>query len=376
MPVADIFLCGLLRYLPVLKTVLGRSTDAVDLLPGDLDGHAVCWDGEQPFPTVLTEPGALARGLLFRGASDEDMARVAFFAGALGCIPAKVTARRACGEKVRATVFRRAQGGQFAAGIWSMDKWASGWGAINNAAADEIMAWYGRKSATQVNAILPGFYRRASARVAAQLGDPDPERDLSRDVCVKTHRHAYANFFAMQELDLQVRQYDGSMGPVMNRAAVLVGQAAVVLPYDPVRDCVMLVEQFRAPVFLVGDPAPWVWEPIAGLLEPGESAESAALREAEEEAGLAIRHLEPAGKMYSSTGSSTEYLHLFIGLADLSGDATGIGGTDEGEDIRSRILGFNDLMAGVDVGRYCDMPLVTAALWLARHRDRIRSKAG
>ena len=208
--------------------------------------------------------------------------------------------------------------------------------------------------------------------IAGRNRSPDPERDLSRDVIVTAHHHPYARFFSLQEIDVQVRQYDGGMSDVLNRAAVLVGEAAVVLPYDPVRDCVLLVEQFRAPVFMAGDPAPWIWEPVAGLLEPGEAAETAARREALEETGLTIGRLESAGEMYSSTGSSTEYLHLFVGFADLGGDITGTGGTDEGEDIRSQVISYEALMQGVDGGRYKDMPLVTTALWLARHRDRLR----
>lgn len=251
--------------------------------------------------------------------------------------------------------------------------WARDWAEISVHAAVEVMAWYGRKTAAEIASAFPGIRRRASALVSGARRRPDPERDMARDVNVRAHHHPYASFFSVQEIDVQVRQYDGTMSGVLNRAAILVGEAAVVLPYDPVRDCVLLIEQFRAPVFMAGDPAPWVWEPIAGLLEPGEAAEVAARREALEEAGLQLGHLELVGEMYSSTGSSTEYLHLFVGLADLNSNLPGTGGTDEGEDIRSRLVGYEDLMQSIDAGRYKDMPLVTTALWLARHRDRLRA---
>jgi nudix-type nucleoside diphosphatase (YffH/AdpP family) len=235
------------------------------------------------------------------------------------------------------------------------------------------MAWHGRKTGAEIAEMFAGIRRRAAARVAARDKPPDPDRDMTRDVEVLAHERPYANFFAIEEVDLRICQHDGVMGPRVNRAALVVGQAAVVLPYDPVRDAVLIVEQFRAPVFLAGDPAPWIWEPIAGLLEPGESAESAARREAEEEAGLAFRRLEPAGEMYSSTGSSTEYLYLFIGLTDLPEHVAGVGGVDAGEDIRSAVISFDLLMQKVDAGDCRDMPLATTALWLARHRDRLRS---
>ena len=237
------------------------------------------------------------------------------------------------------------------------------------------MAWFGRLSAEEMAARFRPIGIRAEAWVTAQGRPAAKGRDLARDVVVHGEVRPYLKFFAMQEMDLQFRQHDGRMSAVMNRAALLVGEAVVVLPYDPVRDCVLLVEQFRAPVFMAGDPDPWVWEPVAGLVDPGETPEQAAHREAAEEAGLSIARLEPAGRVYSSTGSSSEFLNLFVGIADLPALPKGGGGLDaEGEDIRSRILSFDELMAGVDGAVYRDMPLVTTALWLARHRDRLRKR--
>ena len=91
-------------------------------------------------------------------------------------------------------------------------------------------------------------------------------------------------------------------------------------------------------------------------------------------AGLTLAALEKAGEVYSSTGSSSEYLHLYVGITALTGDGAIGGLASEGEDIRSRILSYDELMEGVDGNRYRDMPLVTTALWLARHRDRLRNK--
>ena len=370
---ADLFFYGSLCHLPLLEIVLGRKAAAIDLSPASHAGHAVYWVQDQPFPIIQPETGASAQGILVRGLSDEDVARLRYYEGGFDydLVPVGVTTDQ--GESVPAKVFFSAPDQWPVGAPWSLQHWVADWAAISERAAIEVMAWYGRKTPEQIAVAFPGIRRRAAAAVAAQRRAGDPERDLTRDVVVKAHRHSYANFFSIQELDLQARQYDGTLGPVVTRAALLVGEAAVVLPYDPVRDTVLLVEQFRAPLAINGDPAPWVWEPIAGLLEPGETAEQAARRETQEEAGLALLDLIAAGQVYSSTGSSTEYLHLFIGLADLGSDIAGIGGFDEGEDIRSQVVSFGQLMQGVDDGAYRDMPLVTTALWLARHRDRLRS---
>ena len=64
---------------------------------------------------------------------------------------------------------------------------------------------------------------------------------------VHSHTRAYVDYFGMEEIQLQHRQHDGSMGPVLNRNSLMQGSAVVVLPYDPVQDTVILVEQFRPP---------------------------------------------------------------------------------------------------------------------------------
>ena len=64
--------------------------------------------------------------------------------------------------------------------------------------------------------------------------------------------------------------------------------AVIVLPYDPVNDRILLVKQFRTGPYVKGDANPWVLEPIAGLIDVGETPVEAGLREAKEEAHLEI----------------------------------------------------------------------------------------
>ena len=59
---------------------------------------------------------------------------------------------------------------------------------------------------------------------------------------------------------------------------------AAVLPYDPRRDEVVLIRQFRAGAYVAGR-HPWTWEIVAGIIEDGESPEDLVRREAVEEAG-------------------------------------------------------------------------------------------
>jgi nudix-type nucleoside diphosphatase (YffH/AdpP family) len=355
-----------------LELVLGRSLGSAASEVASLPDHAVCRVAGDIFPAITPRAGARAQGIVVRDLSDADVARLRYYEGGFDFAQAPVQVDTADGP-AHAQVFFPEPDRWSLTGDWSLSDWQRDHAPMVMAAAEEIMAWYGRKPAQDVAARYTPINIRAHARVLAAQRAPDPDRDLARDVVVQAQRHAYMNFFSLREVDLQFRQHDGALGPVLNRGALFVGEAVVVLPYDPLRDCVLLVEQFRAPVFMAGDPAPWVWEPVAGLIDPGETPEQAARREALEEAGLTLDTLLPAGRMYSSTGSSSEFLNLFIGLADLGSHRPQDGGlAEEGEDIRSRLVTYDDLIEGVDADRWRDMPLVTTALWLARHRDRLR----
>ncbi len=369
---ADLFFYGTLRHLPLLGIVLGCRPDHLKACAADLPGHAVHWAKGEIFPMIVPAEGAAAPGLLVSGLTEDDIARLSFYEGGFGYRREVVQISLRNGEYGAGEVFFPDPGLWQIGAPWVLEDWVARWGAISCRAAQEVMAYHGRLSAEEIAARFPSIRRRAASWVAAQARPADPERDVERDVVLMSHAFAHMNFHGIEEAELQFRRYDGEMSPVLNRSALMVGEASVVLPYDPVRDQVLLVEQFRAPVYLSGDRAPWVWEPVAGLVDPGETPDSTAIREAEEEAGLVLTRLEKAGEAYSSTGASGEYVHLYVGIADLTRVAEIGGLASEGEDIRSAVLSFDALMRGVDAHRYRDMPLIVTALWLARHRDRLR----
>lgn len=70
------------------------------------------------------------------------------------------------------------------------------------------------------------------------------------------------------------------------------GHAAVLLPFDPERDEVVLVEQIRIAAFDTSE-SPWLPEMVAGMIEEGETVEDVARREAMEEAGLEVKRTKP-----------------------------------------------------------------------------------
>jgi ADP-ribose pyrophosphatase len=184
----------------------------------------------------------------------------------------------------------------------------------------------------------------------------------------------HAGFFALEEHELRFRRFDGTMSPPLRREVFVAGDAVTVLPYDPVRDRVLVVEQMRMGPYGRGDPLPWQLEAIAGRIDPGEAPEDCARREAVEEAGLALGRLEKVAEYYPTPGAVTEYLYSYVAVCDLPDGAAGVFGVaDEAEDICGHLLGFDALMALVAGGEVANAPLILTALWLQRERGRLRT---
>jgi len=193
------------------------------------------------------------------------------------------------------------------------------------------------------------------------------------DVQVVARRRPYAGFFAIEEVDLRHRRFDGSMSGQINRTAFITGDAVTVLPYDAVRDRVLLIEQFRAAPFVRGDADCWFLEAIAGRVDAGETPEAAARREAVEEAGLTLGEMLFVGSYYPSPGAVAEYLYSYVALTDLPDGCAGVFGlAGEAEDIRGHLVAFDALMGLVAGGEIDNAPLLLTVLWLARERARLR----
>ena len=98
-------------------------------------------------------------------------------------------------------------------------------------------------------------------------------------------RIEYQGFFRLETLHLEHRRHAGGWSEVLRREVFVLPFAAAVLPYDPVADRVVLIEQFRAGTYAAGA-GPWLVEVVAGFVDKDETPEQAARREAREEAAL------------------------------------------------------------------------------------------
>jgi nudix-type nucleoside diphosphatase (YffH/AdpP family) len=142
------------------------------------------------------------------------------------------------------------------------------------------------------------------------------------------------------------------------------GHAAVILPYDPVRATVLLVRQFRLPVFLQGHREPLI-EACAGLLDDNDP-ETCIRLETEQELGYRLGAVRKIYDIYMSPGSVTERLSFFTAEYSPSNRVSDGGGdASEGEDIEVLEMTLRDAMALVESGGIIDAKTVMLVQHLA-----------
>lgn len=366
---SHMFFFGTLRHLPLLEIVLGRSLDGLDVQPDTLPGYSVDAVAEGPFPMLRPDVGTTAPGIVVSGLTEGDRARLDYYEAGFDYDVVPCTTA----SGLVTDVYRAVAGRWTAAGPWDFDGWVDRWGAMTAFAAQEIMAGFGTVPSSEVARRFPRIRARAWSKVLAQRSRHGAGT-LNGRVEIKHRAFGYSKFYAMEDILLRHELFDGSMSPTLDRAVLVTSDAAILLPYDPARDRVLLVEQVRMGPIARADPVVWQLEPIAGLIDPGEMPEDAARREAMEEAQLTLGRVEPVGESYASPGGATDFLHHFVGLCDLPDDAAGIGGAEEeGENIRSHLMAFDDLLAMAEDRRTANGPLTLLTYWLAHHRTRLRT---
>ncbi len=375
---AGFFFYGSLCHAPLRHAVLGRQVEGTAAV---LPDYVIFGAAENPAFSVLVAGQGTAPGIYVSHLTDQDIARLDFYQTAFGYRANALRVFTTDGRPCAAHVYLSHPSDWPAGDLpWDIDAWCQTWGAISVAAAEDFMRHYGQIAPGDVRRRYGQMLTRAGARIrAAQLrpGTSNLRRKFDPEDVV-SHRltHPYTAYFAVEEHDLSYRRFDGSMGPVLNRAVFISGDAAIVLPYDPVRDRVMVIEQFRPGPYARGDANPWLIEAVAGRIDGGETPEDAARREAHEEAGLDLQTLLPGPRYYPSPAAKAEYLYSFIGLTDLPDDKAGVGGLEsEAEDIRSHVISFDRLMALVASGEVDNAPLLLLAYFLQALRPSLRAAA-
>lgn len=365
---SDLFLYGTLRHLPLLEIVLGRPAKAMDIVAAQLPAHAVMAVAEGPFPMIQRAVEGFADGLLLRGLTRTDRTRISYYEAGFDYDLREIT----LADGQRAEAYFPAETAWTPDGLWDLSAWVEKWGPLTCFAADEVMQGFGHVPPEDHARWFQRIRARAHSAVQAQ-SSRHGDGTLKGRVEVLERKRPYSKFFTIEDLVLRHETFAGGMTEPLERAVFVSSDGAIVLPYDPVRDRVLVVEQIRMGPIARKDPTVWQMEPVAGLIDPGETPQEAAHREAWEEARLRFDSLEQAGECYASPGAVTDFFYLFVGLCDLPDGVTGVGGAaDEGENIRSHIMDFADLLALAEARETANTPLTLLTYWLAHHRDRLR----
>ena len=181
------------------------------------------------------------------------------------------------------------------------------------------------------------------------------------DVEIIARETLYRGFFSLDLYRFRHRLFNGQMSHEVRREIFERGHAAVLLPFDPVRDEVVLIEQIRIAAY-------------DGMIEEGESVEDVARREAIEEAGLIVKRTKPVLSFLASPGGTSERSSIMVGEVDAT-TASGIHGlADENEDIRVHVVSREQAYQWVEEGKIDNAASVIALQWLQLHHQALKNE--
>lgn len=195
------------------------------------------------------------------------------------------------------------------------------------------------------------------------------------DVEIIDKTTVFQGFFRIERWQLRHKLFAGGWSAPITREVFERGHAAVVLPYNPETDEIVLLEQFRVGA-LQNHNGPWLLEAIAGVIEAGDSAELTAKREAQEEAGLQLTELLPVLSYYSSPGGTTEQINVYLGRLTEPVTPGLFGLANEQEDIKVHVMPRSTAMQMLAAQRINNAATVIALQWLALHLSSVQQQWG
>lgn len=202
---------------------------------------------------------------------------------------------------------------------------------------------------------------------------PTPVTFDKNDVEIIARDTLYRGFFSLNLYRFRHKLFNGGVSEEITREIFERGHAAVLLPYDPQRDEVVLIEQLRIAAVDTSD-SPWLLEMVAGMIEDGESVEDVCRREAEEEAGVTVGRCKPVLSYLASPGGTSERLSIMVGEVNAT-TAEGIHGlSEENEDIRVHVVSREQAYRWVEDGTIDNAASVIALQWLALHHESLRKE--
>ena len=191
-----------------------------------------------------------------------------------------------------------------------------------------------------------------------------------KDVEVNSREECHDGFLRIERVKLRYRKFAGDWSVVLDRELQIKSPAVGILLFDPIRDEVILVRQFRIGL-LDGHVSPWTLELVAGMVGEGEQLVDVAIREAQEESNTTPSEIVHICDYHNSPGSSNEKITLYCGRAD-SEHAGGIFGlAEEHEDIEVVVLSYSELLAATKSGQISNAMTIIAVQWLQLNKQEL-----
>lgn len=371
----DVFLYGTLLDDILRDRLLGRATSAQ---AATLMDYTVLRHNDAPLPALIPRPGKTANGVIVRDLSVADLARLNAYELPFGYSVTSVEIQIGA-QNVAVCTYVPDDTVSVSDTPWSLAEWQDTTAPLSR----EMMREIGAYDPPLTGAALKQQWHMIALRAGVRLRAAADKTPTAVRYAPKSGDFGFipaaplvGNFFKFTGFQVTHRSFqDTTLGP-LDREVMLACDAAIVLPYDPKTDRVLLVEQIRMGPMMRTVPNPWMLEPVAGMIDGHETPEDAARRETMEEAGLTDVTLEKMFSFYPSPGSSTDYFYCFAGLGPLPEPTTYTGGlAAENEDLRIHVMALSDALDLIETGEANVGPLIAMLLWVARHKDRLRGAA-
>ena len=128
-------------------------------------------------------------------------------------------------------------------------------------------------------------------------------------------KNLYSGFFSLNKYEFIHQKHDGNWTGKVEREIFGGAHVATLLPFDPIKKEIILIQQFRAGVLSRYDEE-YLYEIVAGIIDNNEKPEDTAKRECLEETGCKVKKILPIQNYFPAPGSSESYYHLFLGEID------------------------------------------------------------
>jgi len=180
----------------------------------------------------------------------------------------------------------------------------------------------------------------------------------------KVHR-ILDDYFKVDRALLQFETFDGAMSEEVVRLNFDRGDSVGAIIFNRTNQKIILVKQFRYPVFTKDEKNAWSLEIVAGMIEAGKSPEDTIAREIMEETGYHVNYMQPLFSFFPSPGGSNERVYLYFAKVDQTDLVRRGGGLiEEGENIQLIEITPKETFKMVNSGEIFDAKTIIALEWL------------